>query len=138
MIRSYKEDSVPVLPDLTAMLDIIFIVMVFLILTASVHINSLDITLPTTHDNAVLTPSEEAVITLNILSEAPYWALEETPYQHFSDLTAALHALKAEHPERSLLIGADDDAPAGQMIKLLAYLKQHPFPETHIMMDETQ
>ncbi|QSA20928.1 biopolymer transporter ExbD, partial [Vibrio furnissii] len=34
-------------PDLTPLLDIIFIVMVFLMLTAAVKLDSLDVSLPT-------------------------------------------------------------------------------------------
>ncbi|MEP8024321.1 biopolymer transporter ExbD, partial [Vibrio parahaemolyticus] len=40
-------------PDLTPLLDIIFIVMVFLMLTAAVKLDSLDVALPSTDSQAV-------------------------------------------------------------------------------------
>lgn len=49
MIKSSaKHNDFGLTPDLTPLLDIIFIVMVFLLLTASVRLESLEVALPTT------------------------------------------------------------------------------------------
>lgn len=57
-------------PDLTPLLDIIFIVMVFLMLTASVRLESLQVDLPTTESSAVSEVDTQS-ITVNILAQEP-------------------------------------------------------------------
>ncbi|MEF1291304.1 ExbD/TolR family protein, partial [Vibrio sp. M260118] len=53
-------------PDLTPLLDIIFIVMVFLMLTAAVKLDSLEVDLPTT-DSQVVSEVDTKSLTINIL-----------------------------------------------------------------------
>lgn len=62
-------------PDLTPLLDIIFIVMVFLLLTASVKIKSLNVDLPQTETQILQTTSADP-ITINLLASEPHWALD--------------------------------------------------------------
>ncbi len=52
-------------PDLTPLLDIIFIVMVFLMLTTAVKLDSLDVNLPSSDSQAVASVDQKS-ITLNI------------------------------------------------------------------------
>ncbi|NMT93171.1 biopolymer transporter ExbD, partial [Vibrio alginolyticus] len=52
-------------PDLTPLLDIIFIVMVFLMLTAAVKLDSLDVALPSSDSQAVAEVDKQS-ITVNI------------------------------------------------------------------------
>ncbi len=62
-------------PDLTPLLDIIFIVMVFLLLTATVKIKSLDVDLPQTATKTLQTTQADP-ITINLVANAPHWALQ--------------------------------------------------------------
>lgn len=72
-------------PDLTPLLDIIFIVMVFLMLTAAVKLDSLDVSLPSTDSQAVAEVDKQS-ITVNILKEEPFWAINGKTYIDWENL----------------------------------------------------
>ncbi|WP_087017979.1 ExbD/TolR family protein [Thaumasiovibrio subtropicus] len=123
-------------PDLTPLLDIIFIVMVFLLLTASINIQTLEIDVPQTDEESVLTNVEQDVIAINIKSTAPHWAINGTTYTHWDEFTQALLDNVAEHPEHSLILGADKQANVELMLKMLAFMQKHHLSQTQIIMEE--
>ena len=90
MIKSpslHPEESIQ--PDLTPLLDIIFIVMVFLLLTATVKLQSLEVSLPTA-DTESVSDIDSKSFTINILEQPPYWGLDGHSYSTWHSFTTAL------------------------------------------------
>ncbi|MCX9563804.1 biopolymer transporter ExbD, partial [Vibrio cholerae] len=120
MIKSpTKPNDLGLTPDLTPLLDIIFIVMVFLLLTASVRLESLEVALPTT-DSPVVNEVDKESITINLLATEPYWAIDGKPYLDWHNFSLALLET-VQSSKRPIVIGADQGAEVQQLVKLLGF-----------------
>ena len=137
MIKVNRQSNpVSLTPDLTPLLDIIFIVMVFLMLTAAVKLDSLEVNLPTI-DSPITASVENQVITLNILPTEPYWALNS---QEYSDWDSFSHAVKQTYQsnQKSIVIGAEKTADVQHLVKLLAFLQENNIQATQLLTQETK
>ncbi|MDE1208826.1 ExbD/TolR family protein [Vibrio aestuarianus] len=123
-------------PDLTPLLDIIFIVMVFLLLTAAVKFESLDVSLPTTDSNMTSAVDKQS-ITVNLLASDPYWALEGKHYIDWNNFTQALLE-ESNNSKRPIIIGADKAAEVQHLVKLLAFLQENGIAATQLLTEDPQ
>ncbi|MDN3680770.1 biopolymer transporter ExbD [Vibrio tapetis subsp. quintayensis] len=137
MIRSNSQStSSDFKPDLTPLLDIIFIVMVFLLLTANINVKTMQLDIPTTDQTQVLTEPDTQVIAVNILESAPNWAIDQTTYSTWAGFSDALVETKKKFPKREVVIGSDKSVPVEKMLQLLAFMQQNKIDATSIMMEE--
>ncbi|WP_332403333.1 biopolymer transporter ExbD [Vibrio metschnikovii] len=136
MIKTPPTTESSLMPDLTPLLDIIFIVMVFLLLTAAVKFTSLDVSLPST-DSSVVSEINTQSITVNILAQQPYWAIDGTIYVAWQDFTEAL-LKRSKTSEQPIVIAADKTAQVQNLVKLLAFLQENGIAATQLLTDENQ
>jgi len=73
MIEIKKEHGLDSGLDLTPLIDIIFIVLVFLLLTANPKLLSLPIEVPDI-SATTLSPQAQTQLTVSVLPQAPFWA----------------------------------------------------------------
>ncbi|MGD6735958.1 ExbD/TolR family protein [Photobacterium leiognathi subsp. mandapamensis] len=123
-------------PDLTPLLDIIFIVMVFLLLTATVKIKSLDVDLPQTATKTLQTTQADP-ITINLVANAPHWALQGENVNDWDSFKQSLLQEVKASPNKPVVIGADKTASVEQMLKLLAFLQENNIKATQLLMEES-
>ncbi|MGF1754121.1 biopolymer transporter ExbD [Vibrio makurazakiensis] len=121
--------------DLTPLLDIIFIVMVFLMLTASIRLDSLDVNLPSTETSAVSEIDRES-ITVNILDREPYWAINSKEYIDWDNFKIALLEETNTNTDKPIVIGADKKADVQHLVKLLSFLQDNAIPATQLLTQE--
>jgi biopolymer transport protein ExbD len=121
--------------DLTPLLDIIFIVMVFLMLSANIKLQSLQVDLPTTDTSAVQVVDNKAV-TINILSSEPHWAIDGEAQKDWSEFQQKLIQIVQEKPATQWVIAADKTAEVQHMVKLLGFLQQHNIQATQLLIEE--
>ncbi|ENM5721442.1 biopolymer transporter ExbD [Vibrio mimicus] len=134
MIKSpTKPNDLGLTPDLTPLLDIIFIVMVFLLLTASVRLESLEVVLPTT-DSPVVNEVDKESITINLLATEPYWAIDGKPYLDWHNFSLVLLET-VQSSKRPIVIGADQGAEVQQLVKLLGFLQEHGIQATQLLTE---
>lgn len=112
-------------PDLTPLLDIIFIVMVFLMLTAAVKLDSLDVALPSTDSQAVAEVDKQS-ITVNILKDEPYWAINGQTYIDWENFTLALLE-ESKSTDKPIVIGAEKRPIFNHLFSFLAFCKKTEF-----------
>ncbi|NGN96438.1 biopolymer transporter ExbD [Grimontia sp. S25] len=137
MIRSQPEsEPTSFTPDLTPLLDIIFIVMVFLLLTANIQIKTMDIAIPQTNDSEVLESPNREVIAINVLSGEPSWALQGEPLHDWETFTAQLLEAIQQAPDKPVVIAADKQANVESMLKVLAFMQNNNINATNIVMEE--
>ncbi|MCX8905574.1 ExbD/TolR family protein [Vibrio parahaemolyticus] len=122
-------------PDLTPLLDIIFIVMVFLMLTAAVKLDSLDVTLPSTDSQAVAEVDKQS-ITVNILKDEPYWAINGQTYIDWENFTLALLE-ESKSTDKPIVIGAEKTANIQSLVQLLGFLQENGIQATQLLTDES-
>jgi biopolymer transport protein ExbD len=129
-------------PDLTPLLDIIFIVMVFLLLTTNIAVKTLTLDVPSTIHSDVLETQNKQAIAISLLAEDNFsaqgaaWAIEETRYPNFKAFTETLLRLHQKFPERSVVIASDKQVSVEHMLQLLAFMQQNNINATNIIMDE--
>ncbi|GLT14546.1 ExbD/TolR family protein [Vibrio algivorus] len=136
MIRSNSTAySSPITPDLTPLLDIIFIVMVFLMLTASVKLSSLEVQLPSTESGETKVVEKQS-ITINILNQPPYWAINGKASSSWTEFQKSLTVSVAQDPKKEVIIAADKHAEIQHIVKLFGFLQQQNISATQILMEE--
>ncbi len=137
MIRSQPQgECISVVPDLTPLLDIIFIVMVFLLLTANIQIQTLEVDIPQTKDGNALASKQEEVIAINVFAKAPLWALQENTYEEWESFKQAILSEVEKYPKKPLVIAADKNARVEDMLALLAFLQSKNIHNTNLVMEE--
>lgn len=123
-------------PDITPLLDIIFIVLVFLLLTANIPLQSLEVDLPKTDSEALGALTDTKSMTINMLTGTPAWALNGKEYEDWQQfkpvLVAQIDALK----ETDLVLASDKEVTVDSMLKLLSFLQEHEITATQILMDD--
>lgn len=123
-------------PDITPLLDIIFIVLVFLLLTANIPLQSLEVDLPKTDSEALGAITDTKSITINMLAGTPAWAIQGQEYEDWQQFKPALTAQVAALKETDLILASDKDVTVDSMLKLLAFLQEHEITATQILMEE--
>lgn len=123
-------------PDLTPLLDIIFIVMVFLMLTAAVKLDSLEVDLPSV-DSPAVSVVENTSLTINILEQAPHWAIDGKQYIDWNNFTLAL---LEEHRtnKQPIVVGAEKTTDVQHLVKLLAFLQQNGIQATQLLTQDSK
>jgi biopolymer transport protein ExbD len=121
--------------DLTPLIDIIFIVLVFLLLTANTQLLSLPVDVPT-ESNSQLTPiSQIENITINVLASKPHWALDGVAFDHFAEFESAFIKKYQSQSDAKVIIAADKTAPVQPLMTLLALLQRQAITNTQILME---
>ncbi|WP_252178088.1 biopolymer transporter ExbD [Endozoicomonas sp. 4G] len=122
--------------DLTPLLDVVFIVMVFLLFTANVQTLSLPVNLPeASREQAALT-EEPKTLTVSILAKGQPWALEDQKYDSFKVFSQKLLAQVKEAPDTTVLVAGDQEAPLGNLVKLMMFLSEHDITAAQVLMEE--
>ncbi|WP_394389000.1 ExbD/TolR family protein [Shewanella woodyi] len=122
--------------DLTPLIDIIFIVLVFLLLTANTQLLSLPVDVPT-ESSAELTPIDQVEnITINVLTSEPHWALDGVAFEQFSEFEYAFIKQYQQHSQAKVIIAADKTAPVQPLMTLLSLLQRQQITNTQILMEQ--
>lgn len=121
-------------PDLTPMLDILFILLVFFMLTAGVVLRTLDVRLPAAADYAQPLIAKEEQIVLEL--HPAFYVLDGERLTDFAALRAALEAKRRAAPGQELIIAGDEKVAMGRLLQLLTYLRAQGIESANIVMRE--
>ncbi|GIU05365.1 MULTISPECIES: biopolymer transporter ExbD [unclassified Shewanella] len=121
--------------DLTPLIDIIFIVLVFLLLTANTQLLSLPVDVPTEADSNLSALSQDKHIAINVLQSEPHWALDGQSFSDFDAFEAAFTQAFKANPKAKVIIAADKTAPVQPLMTLLAALQRQNITNTQILME---
>lgn len=120
-------------PDMTALLDVIFILLVFLLLTAQIAPQSLTVQLPEASSAEDLILKEDLTITL--FSEKQHWALNGREYRQWQNLTEALALSVNKKPDASIVIAGDKNVSLQQLLQVFDWLKQNNLKAAEVLVD---
>lgn len=119
-------------PDLTPMLDILFILLVFFLLTSGTVLQSIDIALPENTQSDALSSPPAKEILLEIRTDG--FALNgESIATDIATRTRVLAALKAE-PDHHLVVAADKKASVERLLDMLTWLRSQGIETANILM----
>ncbi|MDP5292342.1 biopolymer transporter ExbD [Oceanimonas sp. CHS3-5] len=125
-------------PDITPLLDIIFIVLVFLLLTANIPLQSLEVDLPKTDSEALSVVQDDKSMTINLLAGSPAWALQGEKYEDWAAFRPVLESQLEALKKANLMLASDSAVTVGNMMKLLAFLQEHEIQATEVLMEKEQ
>jgi biopolymer transport protein ExbD len=120
------------LPDLTSMLDILFILIVFFMLTVGTVYQSLDLKLPSSISEELPHEDLEKKIMLEIGSS--HYALEGKAIKEFSNLKEEISMTIQNKPEHELIIASDKSIPIEKLLRVLTYLQSQGIQAANILM----
>ncbi len=131
-------------PDMTALLDVIFILLVFLLLTANVAPRALEVTLPADASAPVMEITERESLTITLFTEGDKWGLEKEVFSHWqafefafaAQLTAI--AAEAKHGIPEIVVAGDQQAPLAKVIKLFSWLQKHELEVAQLLVSESE
>lgn len=119
------------LPDLTPLLDVIFIILVFFLLTAQQPLLELPLDLPKSDaalSQAASSPLERMVI---MLDEQGSWRFAGQPQSNFNSLRESLQS----NPPEAVDLALHQQAPLEKFLQLLALLQTLGIDDTQILME---
>jgi biopolymer transport protein ExbD len=119
-------------PDLTPMLDILFILLVFFMLTAGAVFQSLDLTLPSNVAEKLPVMDEPKHIMVEIRKNG--YAVDGKAIANFAALQQQLPAIIAARPEHELIIASDKTIPIERLLHVLTYLQAQGIAAANILM----
>lgn len=123
------------LPDLTPLLDVIFIVLVFFLLTAQTPLLQLPLQLPQSREAlqpASAGPDERLQVQLSATGQ---WRLGAQPLKDFAALRQALQEAYAAAQPPGLDLALDRQAPLSAFLDLMAWLQQQGIEDSRILLE---
>ena len=120
------------LADLTPLLDVIFIVLVFFLLTAQTPLLQVPLRLPDSLDATTAVAGEKERRQLLFLADGA-WQLDQL---HFADWTALRDAAPLA-PDDALDIAVEQGAQADDLLRLLAWLTASGVNDISLLMESS-
>lgn len=121
-------------PDLTPMLDMLFIILVFLMLSSGVIFKALELKLPSS-SNSNLEPYQQSN---NLLLEIhpDFYLLEEQKITDFNILKQRLDQMDLVSSDKELIIAGDKNVSIETLLNLLTYLQAKQIKTANILMND--
>ena len=129
------EGQPSLLADLTPLLDVIFIVMVFLMLSANVTPLALPVDLPSQGAERAEAVEETQTMTVSMLNGDIHWGLDGQEVANWDELVNELLAARGENPDLRVIIAGDRDVPMERLVQLLSFLQEEHWPAASILME---
>ncbi len=134
-IESEQDNSFAAMAvDLTPMIDILFIVLVFFILTANPVEHALKVELPAKGAAQAQALNVKKSITITLFTEKK-WAIDGQLFTDWSATKSAFKVAILNAPKSEVIVATARDASAEQLLGLMAFLKQENLQAAQILMD---
>ena len=121
-------------PDMTALLDVIFILLVFLLLTANTVPEVLEVTLPQDSEAQAQSIVMDKQITVALLADGDRWGVGSVEYASWNEFERALLSKIASTQEPEIIMSGDKDVSLEKTLKLFSWLQKHNLTAAQIMM----
>ncbi|GLQ30336.1 ExbD/TolR family protein [Litoribrevibacter albus] len=136
---SVSDNEVPSL-ELTPLIDIVFIVIVFLLITANAPLLKLPVQIPEATENPSADVISEETLVITVASDENRWALGEDTYEEWNELKSALMARMQSQQSAlnplSISIATDNSATAESLVKVMSFLNEHQLKNVQILMQQ--
>lgn len=123
-------------PDLTPMLDILFILLVFFMLTAGAVFESLDLTLPSSVAEELSLVNEPKHIMLEIRHAG--YVVDGQEMRSINELKLVLPDIIKQKKGYELIVAGDKSIPIEQLLKVLTYLQSQGIESANILMQKDE
>lgn len=122
------------LPDLTPLLDVMFMLIIFLVLTTNAMQQVFDISLPEDKDDVLEVLSENDTIKITIFSEGGQWAINEQKFADFADFKSKLVTVYSSSKKKHVIVFGDKSATIDRLMELLTFMRSKGIEAADIVM----
>lgn len=122
------------MPDLTPMLDILFILLVFFMLTAGAVYQSIEITLPSSVQEELSLVNEPKHIMLEIRPDR--FVVDGKQVPTLVALKQLMPKVIAQKPSYELVVAGDKGIAIERLLKVLTFLQSQGIVTANILMQE--
>jgi biopolymer transport protein ExbD len=137
MIKIPKANNKALSLELTPLIDIIFIVIVFLLLSANVRLLVLPVDVPSTDSIMAAGIQQSDSLTITLKQESPTWAIDSQTFTDWQDFKAHLLTQLNKLPANTLIrIATARDIAVEPLMKVLALLNEQQVTNTQILMQK--
>ncbi|MAZ80398.1 MAG: hypothetical protein CMP18_01250 [Rickettsiales bacterium] len=119
-------------PDLTPLIDVIFILVVFLILNFNAPEYFLKVDLPKDEENISQNIIDKKDIKIYIDKDIAGWKVNDLQIDKAANLRNKINILSKNYSDSKILIYVDQDAQISRLITLLTILEKNNFKQTNI------
>jgi biopolymer transport protein ExbD len=143
MIRASTtaNEEIPTL-ELTPLIDIVFIVIVFLLITANAPLLKLPVDIPQATENPSADVVSNETLVVTVASDESRWALDDTQFERWDDLKTALltriQSKQSPLSSHSISIATDNSATAESLVKVMSLLNEHQLKDVQILMRQPE
>ncbi len=121
-------------PDLLPLLDILFMLIVFFLLTANSVQQVLKLDLPTEGADQATSITDEQPIMLHLFSGKARWEVGDQTFDLWVDVEQFLQNAYQKDNNQQVIIVGDRNAPMERMLQVLAFLKRQNRSAAQILM----
>ena len=119
-------------PDLTPLIDVIFILVVFLILNFNAPEYFLKVDLPKDEENISQNIVDKKDIKIYIAKDIIGWKVNDLQIDRAANLRNKINILSKNYSDSKILIYVDQDAKISRLITLLTILEKNNLKQTNI------
>jgi len=118
-----RQTSEPVQVNMTPLIDVVFLLLIFFMVTTSFPDQQLSLQLPTASSSEANQPPRANVFSLALMADGRM-QLGDQDISDAEGLKKSLEALLDQQPEPALLIRAEQDTPHQQLVMALDIARQ--------------
>jgi biopolymer transport protein ExbD len=121
--------------DLTPLLDVLFMLLVFFLLTANAVPIALELDLPRESSSSAQPLRDDRLLAVTIRDDDEPWSVAERSFRSWD--AARVHLLELHHqqPASPVVIAAARRAPLEHMVSVLAFLADERIPVVQVLLD---
>lgn len=135
-IPQSKRESIisDLMPDFTPLIDVMFMLIVFFILTANSVPYALDVALPNDSDAVTQAVEDPDMVSITLLNEDGGWKINDVVFKNENDFKDALKAKTADN--KKVIIIGDKSVSMEKLLNVMTFLRKHNIEAAEIVMDK--
>ncbi len=122
------------IPDLTPMLDILFILLVFFMLAVGQVFQTMDLTLPESTAQEMQTTQIDNMIVLSLGDAKNSYAINQQKFKDFEDFKTEIMKTVTEEPDNKIIVAGDRNVSLERVLKVLTFLNDNGIQTANILM----
>ena len=122
------------MPDLTPLLDVMFMLIVFFLLTANAVPYALDVTLPEDSEAVTQAIEDPDMLSITLLPDERGWKINNAIYDTEKEFKVALKS-QAQDNKQVVIIG-DKEVSMQKLLSVMAFLRKHNIEAADIVMEQ--
>lgn len=122
------------IPDLTPMLDILFILLVFFMLTIGQALNSIDLTLPKSATQDVQQRQMDNMVILSLGDQEHSYAINDETFQNVESFKQQILKTVQREPDQKIVIAGDRTVSLERLLNILTFLNDNGIQTANILM----